>query len=159
MRTSTRDLIATVLVAVAGLVYLMWAVGAAVPGTGSTRVAGIVVLALGFAASASAVVPTFLQLLHGSRVYLAATSLIGLAAFIGGLMTIVSASRAGFALLIATTVTLWLISTVHHRALARAPATRTCVYCEQPIHAATCEVCGYDLIEQTRSKVMVLPRV
>jgi hypothetical protein len=37
----------------------------------SARVTGAAVLALGFAASASAVVPGFAQLLHGSKTYLA----------------------------------------------------------------------------------------
>lgn len=125
MRLPKRDLIATVLVLAAVLVYLLWALDAALPGTGSARVAGVVVLALGFAASASAVVPTFLGLLHGNKAYLAATSLIGVAAFAGGLMTLVSASRWGFGLMIAATVALWLISTAHHEMLARSPATRT----------------------------------
>lgn len=152
-------MIATVLVALAGLVYLLWAVDSALPGTGSARVAGLVVLALGFAASASAVVPTFVDLLHGSRAYLAVTALIGLAACIGGVMTVVSASESGFAVMIAATIVLWAISTVHHRMLARNAAARRCPYCERAVHERYCEVCGYDLIEETRAKVTPLPRV
>ena len=80
MHLPRRDIIATGLVAVAGLLYLLWAIDSALPGMSSTRVTGVAVLALGFAASASAVVPGFGQLLHGNRAYLAMTSLIGLAA-------------------------------------------------------------------------------
>jgi len=41
----------------------------------------LVVLSLGFVASASAVVPGFDELMHGNKVYLVVTSLIGLVAF------------------------------------------------------------------------------
>ena len=43
-----RDIIATGLVAVAGLLYLLWAIDSALPGMSSTRVTGVAVLALGF---------------------------------------------------------------------------------------------------------------
>lgn len=114
MRLPMRDLIATVLVAVAGQVYVAWYMGSAAPGLGSARAAGSIVLALGFAASATAVVPSAGQLLHGSRLYLVGTSLIGVAALVGGLMTLIRASGIGFALMTGTMVVLWLISTVHH---------------------------------------------
>lgn len=97
MRLSMRDLIATFLVAVAVLVWLLWAVDAAAPGLGSARLAGAVVLALGIAASASAVVPGFRALLHGARKYLVSTSVLGVAAFVGGLMALISASASGLA--------------------------------------------------------------
>ena len=77
MRLPKQDIVATVLVAAAGLLYLLWAVGSAPLGLGSTRATGLVVLGLGFAASASAVVPNFDQLIHGNKAYLAVTSLIG----------------------------------------------------------------------------------
>jgi hypothetical protein len=54
----------------------------------------VAVLALGFAASASAVVPTFSQLLHGSKTYLSITSLIGLAALAAGVQMLITASGA-----------------------------------------------------------------
>ena len=69
MRLPRRDIIATGLVAVAGLLYLLWAIDFALPDMSSTRATGVAVLALGFAASASAVVPGFDQLLHGNRAY------------------------------------------------------------------------------------------
>ena len=43
-----RDIIATGLVAVAVLLYLLWAIDSALPGMSSTRVTGVAVLALGF---------------------------------------------------------------------------------------------------------------
>jgi hypothetical protein len=45
---------------------LLWAIDSTLPGMSSTRATGVAVLALGFAASASAVVPAFGQLLHGN---------------------------------------------------------------------------------------------
>lgn len=154
MRLPKRDLIATVLVAGAVVVYLLWAADLALPGTGSARVAGVVVLALGFAASASAVVPTFVGLLHGNKAYLVVTSLLGAAALVGGVMTLISASARGFAVMIVATVALWLISTVHHQRLARAAAPECCPNCGRPVHHLHCDVCGYEVIEQARAKAL-----
>lgn len=157
MRLPKRDIIATVLVAVAALVYLMWVIDAGVPGLGSARVAGVVVLALGFAASASAVVPTFLGLLHGNKLYLVVTSLLGVGALVGGLLTLVSASGTGFAVMTAATLGLWLVSTVHHRMLAEAAAMHSCPNCGRPVRRLHCDVCGYEMIEQTRERALHLP--
>ncbi len=114
-----RDLIATGLVGIAGLLYLLWAIDSALPGMSSTRATGVAVLALGFAASASAVVPAFDRLIHGNRAYLVLTSLVGLAAFAAGIQTLVTASGAGLTTLMAAMATLWLIATIHHSLLAR----------------------------------------
>jgi hypothetical protein len=114
-----RDIIATGLVAVAAVAYALWAVGSALPGMSSARVTGVAVLALGFAASASAVVPGFGQLLHGSKTYLAITSLIGLAAAVAGVQMLITSSGAGLAAVMAAMAVLWLIATVHHSLLAR----------------------------------------
>ena len=116
MRFPRRDLIATGLVSVAGLAYLMWAID--VPLLSSVRVAGTVMLLCGFAASASAVVPGFDKLLRGNRVYLVVTSLIGVAALVGGVGALVAGSEAGLILVLAAIVALWAISTVHHALLA-----------------------------------------
>ncbi len=114
-----RDIIATGLVAVAGLLYLLWAVDSALPGMSSARATGVAVLALGFAASASAVVPGFDQLLHGNKVYLVLTSLIGVAAFAAGVQMLVTASGAGLTVVMAAMAVLWLITTIHHSLLAK----------------------------------------
>ena len=119
MHLPKRDVIATGLVAVAGLFYLLWAIDSALPGMGSARATGVAVLALGFAASASAVVPNFDQLLHGSKMYLVATSLIGLAAVIAGVQMLITASGAGLSVVMAAMAVLWLIATGHHSLLAK----------------------------------------
>ena len=114
-----RDVIATGLVAVAGLAYLLWAIDSALPGMSSARVTGVAVLALGFAASANAVVPAFDQLIHGNRTYLVLTSLIGLAALAAGIQMLVTASAAGLTVVMAAMAVLWLVATIHHSLLAR----------------------------------------
>jgi hypothetical protein len=85
----------------------------------STRATGVAVLALGIAASASAVVPTFGQLLHGSKTYLVITSLIGLAAAAAGVQMLISASGTSLAVVMAAMAALWLIATIHHSLTAR----------------------------------------
>jgi hypothetical protein len=114
-----RDIIATVAVAVVGLLYLLWAIGSALPGMTSTRATGVAVLALGFAASASAVVPFFGHLLHGNKTYLAITSLIGMAAVAAGVQMLITGSGAGLTVVMAAMAVLWLIATIHHSLLAK----------------------------------------
>jgi hypothetical protein len=118
MNLPKRDIIATVLVAASGLLYLLWLADATLPGLGSTRATGVVILALGFAASASAVVPGFHQLLHGNKVYLAVTCLIGLVAAIAGVLMLINGSGAALSIVMTAMVVLWLIATIHHSLLA-----------------------------------------
>ena len=122
MRLPKRDVMATGLVAVAGVLYGLWAADSALPGLDSVRATGVVVLGLGFVASASAVVPGFDQLIHGNRIYLAATSFVGLVALAGGIWMLVAASEVGLGLLVGTMGLLWLVATVHHVLLAKASA-------------------------------------
>ena len=123
MSLPKKDIIATVLVAVAAVVYLLWEADAALPGMDGTRATGLVVLALGFVASAMAVVPGFDQLLHGSRAYLAGSSLLGVVAFVAGCVMLVSASEAALTVVICVMVLLWAVATTRHALLAgpRAP--------------------------------------
>ena len=79
-----RDRIATLLVATATLIYLLWLAGA-LEGLTASSIA-MLVLGLGFIASASAVVPGFGALLSGSRLYLALASLGGLVALVCGVL-------------------------------------------------------------------------
>lgn len=123
MRLPKRDLIATALVVAAGVLYLLWAVDAAPAGLSGTRATGAVILGLGFAASASAVVPGFEQLIHGSRTYLAVTSLVGLVALGAGVQMLLSTSGGALGVLMATMTVLWFTATAHHMLLARSPAT------------------------------------
>jgi hypothetical protein len=119
MHLPTRDIIATALVAVASLLYLLWAVGSTLPGMSSARATGVAVLALGFAASASAVVPAFDQLIHGNKTYLVITSLIGLAATAAGVQMLITASGIGLTVVMAAMAVLWLIATIHHSLLSK----------------------------------------
>lgn len=119
MHLPKTDIIATCLVAVAGLLYLLWAVGSTLPGMSSARATGVAVLALGFAASASAVVPAFGQLIHGNKTYLVITSLIGLIAAAAGVQMLITASGTGLTVVMAAMAVLWLIATIHHSRLAR----------------------------------------
>jgi hypothetical protein len=119
MHLPKTDIMATCLVAAAGLVYLLWVLGSTLPGMSSTRATGVAVLALGFVASASAVVPTFGQLLHGNKTYLAITSLIGMAALAAGVQMLITRSGAGLTVVMAAMAALWLIATIHHSLLAK----------------------------------------
>jgi hypothetical protein len=125
MRIPKRDLIATGLVVAAGLLYLLWATGVAPPGLSATRATGVAVLVLGFAASASAVVPGFDQLLHGNKVYLVTTSVIGLVALAGGVQMLLVGSEVGLAVVVGAMAVLWLIATIHHVHLAEAATAPT----------------------------------
>ena len=120
MRLPKRDIIATCAVAAAVVVYLLWLADATLPGMSGTRVTGLVILALGVVASATAVVPSFDQLIHGNRAYLAVTSLLGLAALAAGIVMLWSASSAALAVLMAALIVLWVISTIHHVLLTKA---------------------------------------
>ncbi len=119
MNLQKRDLVATGLVAAAGVIYLLWLLDAMPAAMSGIRVTGAVILALGFVASAIAVVPTFGQLLDGNRVYLAVTSLIGLVALIAGVVLLLGSSQTALAVVMLAMITLWLIATIHHSLLAR----------------------------------------
>lgn len=123
MRLPKRDVIATGLVAAASVLYLLWAVDAAPSGFSGTRATGLVVLGLGFAASASAVVPGFDQLIRGDRLYLVVTSLMGLGAFGAGVQMLLTASELALGVLMGTMVVLWLIATIHHVLLTSVPGS------------------------------------
>jgi hypothetical protein len=118
MRLPKKDLIATALVAAAVLLYMLWLADKTLPGLGSIRATGVVILGLGFAASAVAVVPGFEQLLRGSRTYLAVTSLLGVVAFVSGVQMLLSSSGLGLGVLMVAMVAMWLIATTHHWMLA-----------------------------------------
>lgn len=119
MNLQKRDLVATGFVAVAGVLYLLWLLDAVPTSMSSVRTTGAIILALGFAASATAVVPTFGQLLHGSKVYMAGTSLLGLVALVAGIVMLVGESETALAILMVAMVVLWAIATTHHSRLAR----------------------------------------
>lgn len=119
MRLSKRDAVATGLVAAAFVLYILWLMGFAPLGLSGTRAIGVVILVLGFLASASAVVPSFDRLMHGNKTYLGVTALIGLVALVAGVMMLVNASGTALAVMMVAMVVLWLISTIHHSYLAK----------------------------------------
>lgn len=118
MRLTWRDRLATFVVAAAALLYLVWF--SFDDGASETDVRWItaIVLALGFVASASAVVPGFEGLIHGSRLYLAVSSLLGLGAFVAGIAALVTGDEVWLVLLVLATVVLWAMSTMRHAAAA-----------------------------------------
>jgi hypothetical protein len=119
MNLPKKDVIANGLVAVACVIYLLWLVGSSPPGLSGLRATGLVILVLGFAASATAVVPGFDQLVHGNKAYVGVTSLIGLVAAIGGVLMLVAESEAALGVVMVGMVVMWLIATIHHSLLAR----------------------------------------
>ena len=125
MQLPKRDVIAGGLVIAAVVLYMLWDGGSAVPGLGSTRATGIGVFVLGIAASASAVVPMFDQLIHGNRAYLAVTSLIGAVTAVSGVVMVVSASEVALTMVLVAMVVLWVIATIHHSVLETSRPQRT----------------------------------
>lgn len=115
MRLSVRDWIATILVGIGVVIYLAWLAGYEIPAlTGPVGVA-IALLVVGVAASMSAVVPGFAELLRGSKAYLVSASVLGAVALVAGVWTILGAEPyAGLAVLTVTTVLLWAMSTIRH---------------------------------------------
>lgn len=114
MRFPLGDVVATTFVAVAVIGYAVWSTVTDDPSATSVRVLAGLVLAAGFAASATAVVPAFDALLHGSKVYLACASLLGVAALVSGLAALVGADELMLTLLVLATVVLWVMATLRH---------------------------------------------
>lgn len=115
-----RDIIATCAVAAAVVLYLLWLADVALLDMSSARGTGLAILVLGFVASATAVVPSFNQLMHGNKAYVATTSLLGLVALVSGIVVLWLESSAALGMLVAVLLALWGISTIHHVLLARA---------------------------------------
>ena len=112
MNLTWRDGIATIAVAAAALVYGLWIVGML---DGLTlKAIGVIVLVLGFLASALAVVPGFGKLIGGSKAYLATASLIGVVALVTGILTIVDGTDTTLVLLVLSTLVLWALATARH---------------------------------------------
>jgi hypothetical protein len=112
MSIPLRDRIATAVVASAVIIYVLWLAGP-LDWLSASAVA-IIALALGFVASASAVVPGFASLIHGSKLYLAIASVAGLVAFAAGILTIIDATEETLLALVVVTVGLWAGATIRH---------------------------------------------
>jgi hypothetical protein len=120
MRVSRRDIVATTFVLAGALVYVLWLTSHPLPGMSSARVVAFVVLGTGVAASASAVVPSFMSLLHGSKTYLAVTSSIGTLAAVAGVVAVVRQTDVMLGVLVSTMAVLWIIATVRHMMMTTA---------------------------------------
>jgi hypothetical protein len=107
-----QDRIATGVVATAVIIYALWLAGP-LDWLSASAIA-VIVLALGVVASASAVVPGFASLIHGSKLYLVIASVAGLAAFVAGILTVLDATEGTLATLVLVTVGLWVAATIRH---------------------------------------------
>jgi choline-glycine betaine transporter len=115
MGLSWRDGVATICVAVVGILYAVWRSESEVFGMSSARAIGLTVLLLGLAASVTAVVFGVGEgLLRASKLYLALTSLLGLVALVAGIVVLAKQSEAMLGALVASTCVLWAVSTVRH---------------------------------------------
>ena len=101
------------------MIYLLWLLDSVPAAMSGVQTTGAVILGLGFAASATAVVPNFDQLLSGSKVYLAVTSLLGLVALIAGAVMLAEADETALTVVMVAMVAMWLIATTHHTLLAQ----------------------------------------
>lgn len=119
MRLNRTDVFATLAVVIGALVYSLWVADVAVPGMGGARVVGAVVLGLGWLASAVAVVPNFGKLLRVSPVYLVVTGALGVAALAAGVAVLTNSSEAMLALLVSTTLAMWVLATIRHTVATR----------------------------------------
>ena len=119
MRFGWRDRLASLFVFSGTALYAAWSAGVGSTDDFEVRLLTTMVLLLGVAASASAVVPGFIGLLHGSKAYLVVTSAIGLGALVAGIAALVSAREEWLAMLVTAMVVLWAISTAHHAVLAQ----------------------------------------
>jgi hypothetical protein len=88
----------------------------------SASAVAVAILVLGIAASASAVVPSFEELLSGSRLYLAVTSVLGVAALIAGVVAVIQGEAIALAALVLATLALWAFSTNRHMTQANPQA-------------------------------------
>jgi hypothetical protein len=123
MRLTSRDVLATLFVATAAVVYAVWVTGAAMTGL-STRVVAAVVFGLGWAACMAN--QNQMAVVYGTSggrprppaVYIVLASAVGALALVTGIIALVTASEAMLAVLLASMAGLWVIATARH-ALAR----------------------------------------
>lgn len=109
-----RDRVAAVMVGLGVLIATSWFVGAPWIGDLDVRAVSGVVLVLGLVPSAAAVVPGFDSLVRGSRMYLAASSLLGLAAFGAAIVALSASDERGLVALVVLMVVLWSLATLRH---------------------------------------------
>ena len=124
MRLTVRDGLATVFVAAAAAVYLLWVTGAAMTGW-SVRVAAAVVFGLGWAACVTdqKQMAVVYGAARGGRrppaAYVVLVSGIGALALVAGVIALVAGSAAMLATLAASMGGLWVIATASHMLSSR----------------------------------------
>jgi hypothetical protein len=119
MRFGVRDGLATLFVAAAEVVYVLWVTGAAMTGW-SVRVAAAVVFALGFAACLTD--QKQMAVVYGATgegprppaAYVVLASAVGALALVSGVIALVTGSAAMLAALAASMAGLWVIATARH---------------------------------------------
>ena len=117
MRTSRigpRDFIATILVALAATLYGLTQSGVDLPGFGSTRAvaAGVFVLGM-FSCGIGAEVDAYNR--PGvTRAVMAVISIVGAVALIAGILAMTIGSETMLTVLVAGTITVWLLTTLRH---------------------------------------------
>ncbi len=109
-----RDILATVFVAIGVVVAVVVLLGADVAVVTEVRGAAIALLVLGIAASVSAVIPGWDELVAGSRMYFAVASVIGLAALAAGAWAVAANEGLGLVAMVVATAALWAMSTARH---------------------------------------------
>jgi hypothetical protein len=119
MRLTIRDGLATMVVAAAAAVYLLWVTEAAMTGW-SVRVTAAVVFALGFAGCV--IDQNQMAVVYGATrdgrrppaAYVVLASAIGALALLTGVIALVTGSTAMLAVLVASIGALWVIATARH---------------------------------------------
>jgi hypothetical protein len=125
MHLSWRDGLATVLVGLAVVAYGAWALDSGFVGRNEADSVAVAVLALGVAASVSAVVPGFDELWHGSGRYLVVASALGLVALVAGVLAIIWSDAVALSILVISTAALWAMSTARHIGIGKPMASQT----------------------------------
>jgi hypothetical protein len=119
MRLTVRDGLATLFVAAAEMVYVLWVTGAAMTGW-SVRVTAAVVFTLGFAACLTD--QKQMAVVYGATgeghrpppAYVVLASVVGALALVAGVIALVTGSTAMLATLAASMGGLWVIATARH---------------------------------------------
>jgi len=119
MRLTWRDGVATVFVAAAAVGFGLWVTGIAIA-RASTRVLGVVILGLGWAACT--INQREMAVVYGvdrnrrrpPMAYIVLASALGVVSLVAGIWALVGANEAMLATLVTAMVALWAMSTVRH---------------------------------------------
>ena len=128
MRVTWRDGVATIAVAAATVLYLLWNSGSVAEGTSVRAMAGIL-FALGFVGCVSSGAQMASVYAPGERTesmsYTVAATVLGLVVLVAGLIAIIGPSETALGVFVVAMLALWAIATLRHAAGTRvAPAPR-----------------------------------